>query len=187
MDSLSSNQYTKSHENPPGKTREDTTEPAEAGYRRVSGLITSTKELKNHRKIRQRKVLVERRIGLCSLKTECNDVPLPKLIVLFAVHGLHDTCIGDTSSKVVFVNDLYSVVQLIKISDSPCSRDKDIPYPRTHVWLTHWTLADIPASINLLEPHPNKSRLLFVFGKEDGKFVIIVRTGLHKGDVLLAK
>jgi hypothetical protein len=55
------------------------------------------------------------------------------------------------------------------------------------VWLKSWTLAPASASPALLAAYPNKSRLLFVLGKEDGEFVVIVRTGLHEVEVLFAK
>jgi hypothetical protein len=79
------------------------------------------------------------------------------------------------------------MIQLVKISDSPRSRGQDAPHIRTHVWLKSWTLAPASASPALLAAYPNKSRLLFVLGKEDGEFVVIVRTGLHEVEVLFAK
>jgi hypothetical protein len=79
------------------------------------------------------------------------------------------------------------MVQLVKISDSPCSRGKDAPHIRTQVWLKSWTIAPSPTSITLLTVHPNKSRLLLVLGEEDGEFMVIMRTGLHEVEVLVTK
>jgi hypothetical protein len=55
------------------------------------------------------------------------------------------------------------------------------------VWLKIWTLTPTPASVTLLAPYPNESRLLFVLGEEDDEFVIIVRTGFHEVEVLVAE
>jgi hypothetical protein len=55
------------------------------------------------------------------------------------------------------------------------------------VWLKSWTLAPTPASIALVAAYPNKSRLLFVLGKEDGEFMFVVRTSFHEVEVLFAK
>lgn len=79
------------------------------------------------------------------------------------------------------------MIQLVKISDSPCSRDKNVPHIRTQVWLKIWTLAPTPTSITLPAAYPNESRLLFVLGKEDGEFMIVVRTGFHEVEVLFAE
>ena len=121
------------------------------------------------------------------MKTQSHHISLPKLIVLFALHCLLDTCIHEASSHVVLVKDLYSMIQLVKISHSLCSRSKDVPHIRTHVWLKIWTLTPTPASVTLLAAYPNESGLLFVLGEEDGEFVIIVRTGFHEVEVLVAE
>jgi hypothetical protein len=55
------------------------------------------------------------------------------------------------------------------------------------VWLKSRTLAPTPASPTLLEAYPNKSRLLFMLGKDDGELMVVVRTGLHEVEVLFAK
>jgi hypothetical protein len=169
------------------KTREGTSGLAGVGCRKVSGFITSTEELENHRKVGQGKVLVVLRFMIGPFKTQNHHIPLPKIIVLFAMHCLLDTRILDKSSHVVFVNDLHGVIQLVQVSDSPCSRGKDVPHIRTHVRLKNWTLAPTLASITLLAAYPNESWLLFVLRKKDSEFVVVLRTRSHEVEVLFAE
>jgi hypothetical protein len=157
---------------------------------KVSGSITSAEELESHRKVGQGNVLVVPRFIISPLKTQNDHISRPKIIMLFAVHCLLDTLILATSSQcvVVFVKDLHRVVQLIQIFDSPYSRGQNAVHIRPHVWFSIWMLAPTPASTRTLEAaHPNKSRLLFMLGEEDGEFVGVVRTRPHEVEVLFAK
>jgi hypothetical protein len=170
------------------KTRDNTSGLAEVGCRKVSGFITSTEELENHRKVRQGKVLVVLRFMISPLKPQNDHISLPKIIMLFAMHCLLDTRILDTSSHVIFIKHLHSVIQIVQISDSPYSRGQNTPHSRPHVWFSIWMLTPTPASTRTLAAaHPNKSRLLFVLGEEDGEFVVVVRTSPHEVEVLFAK